>query len=1131
MQFGPLDENIECPVKPLERPRSKQITDIPLCIAIDDDGLLRLQYDSSRFNRRDAMRMGEILKRAILGLLRPDSTMSDVVTSLLSVPMLEQLREYGNCNSALTTRPSIKHDLVTLFEKAAGLVPDSIAIEKGDMVLTYKDLDVAASRVAAGLSSYVDPGEVVCLHADRSIGWIVGIYATLKLGAVYSPMAVDLPKQFRGTQFEAAAAKIFLIPDSSQREHRPSSCEEVNVLSIDDLLRAEATYLTEPRASPRPTDAAYLCFTSGSTGVPKGVLCAHESLVAFQRDLEVRLFAQPGTRVSQIMSAAFDGSIHEIFSALSYGATLVLPDGLEPFDHLSKVHSAILTPSIARVVDPTKYPDLRSVYLVGESVPPTVSNLWARQPGLALYNMFGPTEATCGATIKRLLPDETVTIGPPNPSTRIYIMDREQNLVPPGVIGELYLAGVQVARGYVGQAAQTRERFLADPICRIGEMMYKTGDRGYWTLTGDVMCLGRTDREVKLRGFRLNLNDLEIRITKTDPLIQAVAIAVKDDQLVALLQPETINVAQTKSKIEDALPKHAVPAQILTISRLPMTGAGKIDYKAIPRLFSEQQARPAQGLTTATQRRVANAFRFVLKIEKTCAVSGTSNFTELGGTSLMQVSLSSRLTREFGFQIPLRLVIERDNVLALAEAIDIMRGSKRPELHRCRTLGDQQVSPIEAEWLEKYDLDAGSSSFNVLYVCDFSPEQFDRERLTHTFNTVLKRHPMLRSRYVARRGKKVTRSYASVAPRVQQVQGISVWVEANRPFELHTSDPVRVLISEDKIMLVMSHIIADFTTLSILLSEAAALYKGQKPALPAKSYGECTVWYEDARPCYLEWWRETFSNVPQGPAMLKPGQERRAYRGSSAVFEVAKGLHASMRAYCTSTTVSLQQLAMGAVAASLSCDKQATDIVLGSPYVNRPTEEDRSVIGLFLEPLPVRVKYELECQPTSADGGPATFLQSVRQASQASLAQAIPWHQLLDHLEVEPNFPSHPLFDAVVSYHEVTQMSTLGSLIPGTQPLFVWSEGSKFKLMIEFSEFAEEKLMLRLEHDTDILTELEIGKLHKLLIRALELLVTETSFEDMMEALRAVMDGHDHGDHNDERLDSSTVFGRRIADL
>lgn len=256
------------------------------------------------------------------------------------------------------------------------------------------------------------------------------------------------------------------------------------------------------------------------------------------------------------MSPAFDGSIHEIFSALSYGATLVLTDGVDPFAHIKKSMACLLTPSVAKILNPQDFPNLRTLYVVGEPVPQYVNDLWSKQ--VNMYNMYGPTEATCGATIQKLSPGRKVIIGPPNKTTRVYILDRNQQRVPPGVIGEIYCAGVQVARGYVAQLELTAERFLSDTVeRRPGEKMYRTGDRGFFNHNGEVECLGRNDRQIKLRGYRVDLNDIEMRVAQGIPESTAVAVCQKDDYLVAMIQPETLDMADFRTRLMKTVPVHA----------------------------------------------------------------------------------------------------------------------------------------------------------------------------------------------------------------------------------------------------------------------------------------------------------------------------------------------------------------------------------------------------------------------------------------------------------------------------------------------------------------------------------------------------------------------------------------------
>ena len=351
---GSKDEDMDL----LELSNSKVETDIPLSVMVEGAGIIRIVYRVATYSSFDIERLAKSLSNAVAALLRPDATVQCSLDSMLSYEDQKVLHAYGNSHSGLTTRAAVKDDLVTIFERQVLETPDGIAVEKGDARITYRELDMLAGFIATVLP--VSPKQVVCLEADKSINWIAGMWAILKIGGVYCAIDPNLPTELRDQVYVSAGASLFLAPTTEALSAKPPSA-----MTTFDIERFVAELKTkEPlvhRKIPQQSRLAYLCFTSGSTGKPKGVMCSHEGLVAFQRDLEVRLFAQPGRRISQFMSVAFDGSIHEIFSALCYGATLVLSCGGDPFEHLRKVDSAILVPSVAAVLNPADFPMLKTV--------------------------------------------------------------------------------------------------------------------------------------------------------------------------------------------------------------------------------------------------------------------------------------------------------------------------------------------------------------------------------------------------------------------------------------------------------------------------------------------------------------------------------------------------------------------------------------------------------------------------------------------------------------------------------------------------------------------------------------------------------------------------------------------------
>ncbi|KAK7612025.1 hypothetical protein JOL62DRAFT_610924 [Phyllosticta paracitricarpa] len=572
-------------IHPIRPHRYDFESNVSLSLALDEAAMnLRLVYHPDMYSPETAQGLESCFVGALERLTYATSV-QQCLDSLLTVPMQQRLRVLGKCISGLTTHAAHPEDLMSLFEQAAAANADAPAVEIGKRSVSYAELDQLAVLIASALTNLcVEKDEVVCVHADGSLNWVIGLMGVLEADATICSLDSTLPPDLRSTVFGTAKSKVFIVRDESQLYSRPKDCE--HCLVLETLVVTETPATAAAARVPRPFGPAYLCFTSGSTGRPKGVLCTQQGLMAFQKDVEGRLHAGPGVRVAQFMSPAFDGSVHEIFSTLCYGGTLVLRSNADPFQVLRLVDSAIMTPSVARTIAAAEFPNLKTVYLVGEQVPETVVEQWA--PGRKLYNMYpdGPTEGTCGATITRLRPGRAVTIGRPNPTSRVYMLSRRGRcrLVPQAPWARSAWPACRLAGARSSWPPRQWRAFLCPTTQAEGLparcSIYRTGDRGYWDDNGKIVCLGRDDRQMKLRGFRVDLDDLEARVLRALPTTKAVVLTRVRDSLVVMVQPATLEVETVRAAIKQKLPRQAVPSVIECVDEFPTTRAGKVNLKA-----------------------------------------------------------------------------------------------------------------------------------------------------------------------------------------------------------------------------------------------------------------------------------------------------------------------------------------------------------------------------------------------------------------------------------------------------------------------------------------------------------------------------------------------------------------------
>ncbi|MFD6883970.1 amino acid adenylation domain-containing protein, partial [Rhodococcus sp. NPDC060084] len=575
---------------------------------------------------------------------------------------------------------------------------DAIAVVFEDESLTYAQFDARVNRLARYLiSRAVGPETTVGLEMRRSLDLLVGMYAIVRAGGAYVPIDPDQPAERNGFIVESVSPVLVVSTsrDGFELPGSDSGSGSVPVVSIDtlDLSSVAAGPVSDDeRIAPvRPSNTAYVIFTSGSTGRPKGVAVSHGAIVNRLEWMQHEYSLTRDDVVLQKTPFTFDVSVWEFFWPLGVGARLVMaaPDGHRDPAYLATVMAersvsvAHFVPSMLAVfvteAGVSDLSGLRYVFASGEALSPSLAaRTRAMLPNAAVHNLYGPTEAAVDVTFHEVTSADTVSvpIGAPVWNTQVFVLDSRLAPVPVGVAGELYLSGVQLARGYVGRPDLSAERFVASPF-GAGERLYRTGDLVRWTGDGELEYIGRTDFQVKLRGLRIELGEIEAALVSHESIAHAVVVVSAfdlGDQLVGYVVPvagETVDRDELAGFVSGLLPAYMVPSVLMVLDELPLGSSGKLDRKALPSPTFE--AREFRAPQTTVEQSVASTFADVLSLER---VGLDDNFFALGGNSLVATQVASRLQKETGVEVRVQWLFTDSSVAALAHRIETDAGSE-----------------------------------------------------------------------------------------------------------------------------------------------------------------------------------------------------------------------------------------------------------------------------------------------------------------------------------------------------------------------------------------------------------------------------------------------------------------------
>ncbi|KPW24811.1 Amino acid adenylation, partial [Pseudomonas syringae pv. aceris] len=1010
----------------IEVVHAEERSNYPLTLSIDDFG------DSFSLTAQaapgiDPQRICAYVQQALVHLvqaLEQQSATALIESSVL--PEAERERLLVSFNDTRRDYPR-GQPVHRLFERRAALHPHAVAAVHGRRSLTYGELNERANHLAHYLLGQgVRPNEHVAILLPRSLELLISQLAIGKCAATYVPLDVNAPAERQHYMLDDCQAKCVLTQSATSLG---STVQRIDL----DQLNLDDQPAHDPGLPQASDTAAYVMYTSGSTGAPKGVRVAHRGIARLVLNNGYADFNEQDS-IAFASNPAFDASTMEVWGALLNGGQLLVIEHTTLIDPMrfsaalrhGNVSVLFLTSALFNQyvqLIPEALSGLRLLLSGGERADPaSFRTLLAQAPGLHLLNAYGPTETTTFATAceVRALADhaESVPIGRPIGNTTVYVLDAHQRLTPLGAIGELYIGGDGVALGYLNRPDLTAEKFIADPFSdQPGALLYRTGDLGRWLEDGQLECLGRNDDQVKIRGFRIELGEIVNCLHQLPGIREAVVLAREDEpgqvRLVAYftsrLDAEAPAPEQMRAHLQANLPEYMVPGAFVELTALPLTANGKLDSRALPKPDHSSLLglayEPPQGEIEIA---LAQIWAEVLQLER---VSRHDHFFDLGGHSLLAMRMVSQVRQQMGMELPLGELFALGELAAVASAL---AGAGRSELSMILPAPRDQSLPLSFAQQRLWflaQMEGGNQAYNIPLALSLQGS-LDVPALTAALGRIVERHETLRSRFIAREeGAEVVFTaptaiaFLHIEDLRQNPQTLAerVAAEATAAFDLTRGPLIRgcLLQVEDErhvLLLTVHHIVSDGWSMGVLTRELHALYpalrRGEADPLPALSiqYADYAVWQQgwmsgERLQHQAAYWRQALEGAPTLLTLPadRPRPAQQDFAGASLNVRLDGQLTAGLRALAQRQGVTLYMTLLTAWGALLARLSGQAEVVVGSPIAGRGRAELEGLIGLFVNTLAIRI------DTASAPTGDALLAQVRARVLEAQDHQDLPF--------------------------------------------------------------------------------------------------------------------------------------------
>ncbi|MBT4836723.1 MAG: amino acid adenylation domain-containing protein, partial [Methylococcales bacterium] len=994
-----------------------------------------------------------------------------------------------------------------LIEQQVEKTPDAIALQFQQEKLTYQQLNQRSNQLAHYLrNNEVGVGSKVGICLERSSELLVAVIAVLKSGAAYVPMDSSYPQGRLEYMVEDSTIPL-LITHSSLEDKFDNA--DIKVVCIDkDQAEIEHCSTDNPEITNKPDDMAYVIYTSGTTGRPKGATVRHSGEINLLQWYTSEFNFAEVDKTLLISAFGFDLTQKNLFALLTVGGCVVIPD-MSHYDAdiiASNIEEHSITllncaPSAFYPMvdlannDKANINSLHHVFLGGEPIQVNQLNQWLSSEACQcqIVNTYGPTECTDIAAFYRLTdPTEylskSMPIGQANSNVNLYIVNQQHQLIPEGLVGELCIGGVGVGLGYLNQTELTDEKFITNPFG--DSKIYKTGDLVRYLPDGNIEYIGRIDHQVKLRGLRIELTEIEC-VLNQQSAVKECLVLVKNDVLVAyILTNKELDNHHLKSVLGHELPEYMIPQSLVTMDTWPLTPNGKIDRKALPEPNTSGQANYVAP-TTEIEMILAQQWSQLLVLPK---VGVQHNFFDLGGHSLLATQAISQIRDHFEIELPLRVLFEAPTIAELAAKIEItLRQGTGTPVPAIKSIDRTQDLPLSFAQERLWFIDQfqpNSIAYNIPGAVRIKG-YINVSAMQSSLNDLIERHESLRTIFINQEGSAFQRVQAFKPIQIKQIQqpdNVDIAkdliqrakAEASLPFDLSVGPLLRVQLvqidTEDHALFItMHHIVSDGWSMTLFIKEMAMLYdaycKGHQPQLAPLpiQYGDYAFWQRewlqgDVLDQQLSYWKQELCEV--GNLNLptdRPRPAQQTMAGSTIEFNVDEKLARELRQFSQQNSSTLFMTLISVYQILLMRYSQQTDFAIGTPIAGRNRGETEQLIGLFVNTLAMKS----QCHD---DPDFKTLLERVREHSLDAYAhQDLPFERIVDALKLPRNVSQSPVFQVMFTL-QTDQNNTQqgGTQDIQLQAIEMESHVSKFDISLTLTDHDNDKLSAVFEYNIDL---------------------------------------------------------------